>query len=60
MSTPQGHRNEFDGGQVVPFPGITAPTEVPGTELEPAPEVLDAELVEEAEYARRKTLPVRV
>lgn len=45
MSTPE-ERPEFEGGRVVPFPGASSPAGAPGVELEPAPEVLEAELVD--------------
>ncbi|MGH3939744.1 MAG: hypothetical protein ACRDTG_14170 [Pseudonocardiaceae bacterium] len=61
MNRPEREQTERQRGQVVPFPGARQVPEVAlGAALEPAPEVLDAELVTEEEYRRRRTLPVRV
>lgn len=60
MTAPNSHPDE-EGGQVVPFPTAAQPPQSPpGAQLEPASEVLDAELITDEEYARRKGVAVRV
>ena len=62
MNHPDSHDEHQEGALVLPFPGARGepepPEPEPGAELEPASEVLDAEIVSEEEYTRRKTLPV--
>ena len=66
MSAPDQDDREDRGGEVLPFPLPGRDTETPNTEagtgagsaIEPAAEVFDAELVDEQEYARRRTRPV--
>ncbi|MBA2695642.1 MAG: hypothetical protein H0U62_07320 [Actinobacteria bacterium] len=42
------------GGEILPFPGTrVVPDVVPDAELEPAPELLEGEIVDDDEYARR-------
>ena len=66
MSAPKqdddNDRTDDRGGEVLPFPLPGRDTETPdtgaGTAIEPADEVLDGELVDEQDYARRRTRPV--
>jgi len=66
MSTPDRSDHQHQPGPLVPVPGPGQPGQRPGTELEPAPQVLDAELVDDEDtrraggedYARRRSLPV--
>ncbi|MGH4013178.1 MAG: hypothetical protein ACRDSL_04450 [Pseudonocardiaceae bacterium] len=54
MTAPEREDEQEQGGLLVPFPGARqVPDVAAGAELEPAPEVLDAELVDEQEYAER-------
>jgi S-DNA-T family DNA segregation ATPase FtsK/SpoIIIE len=57
MSEQPEHDEQEQGGQVVPFPGTAQLPDVPvEAVLEPAPEPLEGEIVDEEEYSRRKGL----
>jgi S-DNA-T family DNA segregation ATPase FtsK/SpoIIIE len=69
VATPDPDDHADTGGQVVPFPvpvngAVNAPQQRPGTEVEPAGEVVDAELLTPAEEAaleaRRRTTQVAI
>lgn len=52
-----GARQPESDAELIPFPiSAQAPEVQPGSEVEPAPEVLDGELITDAEYARRRGL----